>query len=476
MQIKKLINLKSYYQRGVTLIEVSISMAVLGLILAATNYYMKDVALSSKAKSLAVDASVVAKGALSFVAQNIEEIKRSPAPSGITGVANYLTPTVNELRNLKLLGSGVADVNSVGTGWKIVVIPIACSTGLACDVKVLVATDKSVFETDGVTINTNLIGRAMTTYGLNAGSSSNLTGNIGSIYGRNTKEGQVSWTEVNPNGLVDGVFAVRESYSMAGLAQFIRHGDTRNTVIGGNLSTKGGLNINGVLTQSGVLSATGGTTIFGSLVIAKNSNTTGNVTSRLDTTVGGSLTVSGNHSVVGDSSYMGGLIVNNSTTVGSLASISTASITNGLTTGAVTSNGALNVTGNLISTGTANITNNLVAQSLVTLGKLESASIQSGGIQTAKISYASTLVKANDPCTVLGNSLVDVNGSLITCQQDTAGAKTYQNFTDSGNMNKVVVGGGSCLANGLPGELAKDSSGYVFSCVGGIWTSASKIP
>lgn len=222
--------MKKKLSRGFSLIEMSIVLIIMGLIVSSQVLTLKAEASKATGQILGDEAVVITGAVQTLIGQNFEAMTTGAA---VAGYANPMAPTLAELRADGVLAAGVKDVNSLGTGWNILITkqPAACVPP-ACDLAAIITTSAPVTNSSGV-VDYAILGAAAKKAGGDAGYSDNITPTL--LSGINA-----AWTVANPVALTPaGIFGMRTGYGSSALSQFVRMGDTRAVSLGNTLTTAG---------------------------------------------------------------------------------------------------------------------------------------------------------------------------------------------------------------------------------------------
>ena len=240
--------LQTNTQRGFTLAEIAIVLAIIGVLAISGSKLAADTAKNAKAATIAGHLQIVTGGVNTYISSNFSSLV---AGQPITGFANPLAPTVNELKSAGYLGMNVQPVNIAGTTWMTSIWknPSTCIPP-ACDLNAIVYSNTGfVRQSDGKpdTYLSTLVSGNVTTGGIGGASLDSNPAVISSQGGALTTPNPV------PSPYSMAVVAEFTGYGSQGFSQFVRNGDSRLITLNGGLVNNGTLQDYGnILSVSGV--------------------------------------------------------------------------------------------------------------------------------------------------------------------------------------------------------------------------------
>lgn len=241
-------NLQKSIQRGFTLAEMSIVLAIIAVLAIGGAKLAADTAKNAKATTIAAHLQTVTGGVNTYISSNFSQLV---AGQPIMGFANPFAPTVNELKAAGYLGMNVQPVNIANTTWMTSIWrnPSTC-TPPACDLNAIVYSNTGfVRQSDGRpdTYLAALVAGNVTTGGMGGTSLDSSPTIISSQGGALTAPNPV------PAPFSTAVVAEFTGYGSQGFSQFVRNGDSRQITLNGGLVNNGTLQNNGnILSASGV--------------------------------------------------------------------------------------------------------------------------------------------------------------------------------------------------------------------------------
>jgi len=364
-----MISFKSFLsklQRGFTLVEISIVIAIMGVILATIAKISDDIAEKNFGKQAGSQLKEMIGAGSAYMAANFEALVNG---TPISGVANTMAPTFDELKTLGYINPSTPPVSEFGSTWnfKLSRQPATC-TPPACDLMVTVNTTSPVSYKGK--INYAVLKYIANEVGNDASYSTDI--DPANIHGMND-----SWVIPNPASAVPGIVMARAGFGSQGFSQFVRNGDSRNISINGGLTVNGASGVN--VTSANGLTAT---------KIASSGNLT----------VGGSATVNGTTTATGGITVSGSGVNTNSiaATVSSLGTATATSVT----------------ASNMQATGTATLAN-------LNAGTASLGNTTATNVSTNTINLALGQTPGSGPCSPDGKTAVDASGALFTCRSGT---------------------------------------------------------
>lgn len=381
--------------KGFTLVELAIVSAIIA-IMATVGLYglaqqMRYQLVHSQVDQLSVVSQALARYQVTYAAN-------LTGSTPITGVSNILTPTIAELKTIKMLDSNFSTANLYGAanGYKTLIRVTNCPAN--CSVFGLSYLTSGIKDSKG-RVDNAAIGEAITYGNGNVGASSDLApAVISGIQG--------GWTEPSPLSAVPGILAMRSGDGAAGIAYL---------PLDGSGTMRGGLKM-GAHAITGVTDLTASGTVTTNDLRTATATSTGLIT-------GASLK---SNSTIDASGKITGVGLQSNGTIGA--------------TGAISAGGNISTTANISASG------GVSGQTITASGTVQGGSIisqggvtASGTVQGATV-QGTTITASGGMTAATMTATGQVKGGTLTSTGNVTATGTVQGATVTGtNVNATTL-------------------------------------